>query len=47
MTILIFRIEFTIKLVLEEYFMAKSYLNLGFDFGSSFGYRLKTRTGVV
>ena len=33
-TILIFRIEIAIQLVLEAYFMAKSYLNLGFDFGS-------------
>ena len=35
-TILIFRIEFAIKLVLEEYLMAKSYLNLGFTSGVSF-----------
>ena len=35
-TILIFRIEFAIKLVLEEYLMEKSYLNLGFYFGSCF-----------
>ena len=46
-TILILIIEFAIKLVLEEYFMAKSYVNLGFDFGSEFCCRLNSRTGLV
>ena len=46
-TIVIFIMEFALKLVLEASIMAKSCLNLCFDFKSQFCCRLNSRAGLV
>ena len=43
MNIAVFFEEFALKMVLEEYFVAKSCLNLAFDFGVYLCCRLKSQ----